>query len=391
MKNVQITLKPGRDRSVLKGNPWIFSGAVDKTEGFEFKGQTCDIYAADKTFLGTGYINPDSQIACRLLSHERIEISPEFLSARIKSVWELRKTLYPVITDAVRAVNSEGDFLPGLIIDRYGEGVVVQILTAGMEIHREAIFDIIKEFFTPSFIFERSDTGARAEEKLPQKTGIVYGGMDKLTEITEHGLRFKVDISGGQKTGFFLDQRDSRFLVRNFTNGGKVLNLFSYTGGFSVSAAKAGAEYVVSVDSSAPALELAKENMEINGFGSTSAEYLKEDVFNFLNRDNGKWDVIILDPPAFAQKKTAIEKAARGYKDINMRAMKKIVPGGVLATFSCSHHISPALFRQIAYSAAVDAGRDVQVIAQTSHPSDHPFNLCHIEGEYLKGLFLRVF
>ena len=230
---------------------------------------------------------------------------------------------------------------------------------------------------------------ARADEGLSQSSGVISGAVDCPVEIREHGLRYLVDVLHGQKTGFFLDQRDSRFMIRRYARGKRVANLFSYTGGFSVAAAATGATQVLSVDSSGPALELARRNMELNT-PDAKAEFDKADVFAWLGEQANKWDIIVLDPPAFATKKSAVERAARGYKDLNLRALKLLAPGGILFTYSCSHQIDPMLFRQIVYAAAADAGVDAQVIAQTGHSADHPFNICHIEGEYLKGLVLRL-
>jgi 23S rRNA (cytosine1962-C5)-methyltransferase len=389
MKHARVLLKPGREKSLINGNPWIFSGAVESVDNFELNGQPCEILASSGDFLAMGYVNPDSKIVCRVLTRENCPIDAGFIETRICQAAKLRESVLTNLTNACRLVNSEGDLLPGLVIDRYGDGVVIQILTCGMELMRETILTVIRKIFRPSFIVERSDSAARHEEKLNSRCGILSGTVDTHVEIVENGLRFKVDVLNGQKTGFYLDQRDSRSLVRNFARGRKVLNLFSYTGGFSVAAASAGAVEIVSVDSSEPALELARENMIINNVGTVKSGFIKADVFNYLNALEEGWDMIILDPPAFAMKKTSIERAARGYKDINMRSLKKLNPGGILATFSCSHHISPMLFRQIVYSAVTDSGRQAHVIAQTSHPLDHPFNVCHKEGEYLKGIFLH--
>lgn len=390
MNHVRITLKPGRERSVLNGNPWIFSGAAASIEGVDTPGQPCNVVSARGDFLATGYVNTKSKILCRIMTRTETVLDRRFLQNRIDAAASLREHIMNDDTTACRLVNSEGDFLPGLVVDRYGAGLVVQILTAGMEALREDIIEILAERFNPSFLVERSDTGMRFDEGLEAKTGVLLGTVDDPLDIRENGLSFRVDVLNGQKTGFYLDQRDSRNLVRLHAKERSVLNLFSYTGGFGVYAASAGAASVTSVDSSAPALELAKTNMILNGFDSVPQEFIQDDVFHFLNKCDRQWDVIILDPPPFARKKSAVDQAARGYKDINMRALSFLNPGGVLATFSCSHHIAPALFRQIAYSAAADSGRDVQTLAQTGHAADHPFNLCHIEGEYLKGLFLRV-
>ncbi len=390
MEPAKIYLKHGKEKSVRNRNPWIFSGAVDRIEEFERDGQPAEALTAHGGFVGVGYVNTHSQIVCRILSWKPAVMGREFLEERIRASIERRANILDGQTDSCRLINTEGDFLPGLIVDRYGAGIVVQMLTAGMEFFRDEILDILRKAVKPSFIVERSDIASRLEEGLEERAGVIEGIVDGPVEIRENGFRFRTDLLRGQKTGFYFDQRDSRGMIGGFSKGKRVLNLFSYTGGFSVYAAAGGASEVVSVDASGPALELAKENMELNGYGDLPAGYVRSDVFDFLNAEKGPWDVIVLDPPAFATRKAQAEQAARGYKDLNMRCLRKIAPGGVLAAYSCSHHIDRALFRQIVYSAAADSGRDVQVIVQTSQPPDHPFDICHKEGEYLKGMVLRV-
>lgn len=390
MQLARVTIKKGRDKSILRGNPWIFSGSVKSIDNFERNGQLCEIVSSQNDFLAIGYVNPESNICCRILAWKQIPVDRNFIEGKMLQAVSFRTSAISKDTDAYRLVNSEGDFLPGLVIDRYGDGVVIQILTCGMELLRDNIISAVRNILKPSFIVERSDTASRLDEGLDYKCEILFGSVPDLVEIMENGIRFRVDLLRGQKTGFYLDQRDSRFLIRRFCSGKRVLNLFSYTGGFSAAAASAQASEVTSVDSSEAALRLAKENMEINGYGSLSCDYIKADVFDYLDSSGDLWDVIVLDPPAFASKKASVEKAARGYKDINLRALKKLNPGGVLATFSCSHHITPVLFGQIVYAAVSDSGRKAQIITRTAHQPDHPVNVCHREGEYLKGIFLRV-
>jgi 23S rRNA (cytosine1962-C5)-methyltransferase len=389
-KPVGVMLKPGRERSVMMGNPWVFSGAAAAVRGESSPGAVCDIFAADETFLARGYINNQSKILCRILSRSQDQIDHAFIVARFREASELRKHLPETGTDAYRLVNAEGDYLPGLIIDRYGEGLAVQFLTAGMERLRDDVLKAIDDVFAPSFIVERSDTAARSEEQLPMRSGLIMGEVPSPLVIRENGLRFRVDPLQGQKTGFYLDQRDARQLARTYAGGRRVLNLFSYTGGFSVAAAAGGAAGVVSVDSSAPALDILKGNMSLNGYDDLPGNAVRADVFEYLNATHDQWDMILLDPPAFAQKKTSVDRAARGYKDINLRAIRRLAPGGVLMTFSCSHHIDVTLFRQIVFAAAADSGKRLQVIGRTGHGIDHPVNICHKEGEYLKGLVLRM-
>ncbi|MCE5251177.1 class I SAM-dependent rRNA methyltransferase [bacterium] len=390
MNPARVILKSGRERPVLNGNPWVYSGSVGRIEGLEKDGQPCEIVSSVGDFLATGYVNPQSRITCRILSRERVTVDRDFFAVRIRQALSLREGITNDSTNACRLINSEGDFLPGLIVDRYGDGVVVQFLTSGMEFFREDVLACIVDLIKPSFIVERSDSSARHDEGLETACRILSGSPGDLVEIVENALRFRVDLLNGQKTGFYLDQRDARRLFMSHTVGKRILNLFSYTGGFSVAAAAGGANEVTSVDSSGPALSLARENMALNGFGSLPGDYIKEDAFTYLNSVNSTWDCIVIDPPAFATKKTMVDKAARGYKDLNLRALKIMNTGGILATFSCSYHIGMTLFRQIVYAAVTDSGRQAQVIAQTAHQQDHPFNVCHIEGEYLKGIFLRV-
>ncbi|MFA6470933.1 MAG: class I SAM-dependent rRNA methyltransferase [Candidatus Latescibacterota bacterium] len=391
VKSARVVLKHGREKSLRNRNPWVFSSAVERIEGLEQNGQMCEIFSSEGNFLAMGYVNPDSKIVARVLSWERISPDSEFLEKRIRSALSFREHILNERTNSCRLVNSEGDFLPGLIVDRYGDGIVIQILTAGMELWRQELIDILERLVVPSFVIERSDTSSRREEGLDERITVIKGAQPMpIVEIMENGLRYRVDILRGQKTGFYLDQRSSRNLLRQYVNGRRVLNLFSYTGGFSVAAASSGASYVTSVDTSNPALELLKENMSLNGLENIPGETVKADVFRYLNTEDSFWDVIVVDPPAFASKKAQVDQAARGYKDLNMRALRKINADGILATFSCSHHISTTLFRQIVYAAVVDSGRKAQVIAETAHSEDHPIDVCHHEGEYLKGLFLRV-
>jgi 23S rRNA (cytosine1962-C5)-methyltransferase len=389
LEPARVYLKPGREKSVRNRNPWIFSGAVSHIEGCTENGQPAEVFSAGGEFLAAGYVNPESRIPCRILSWERIAVDRALIERRIRDAAALRVGVLDS-ADSCRLVNSEGDFLPGLVVDRYGEGVVFQVLTAGMERFRADIVDIIGDMLSPAFIVERSDVSSRLDEGLAERLETVRGSVDSPVEIRESGLAFRVDVLRGQKTGFYLDQRDSRRLIGGLAKGRRALDLFSYTGGFGVYAAAGGAAEVTLVDSSGPALDLARANMERNGFGSLPAEYFREDTFRFLNGAKKQWDMIVIDPPAFAAHKAQIEKAARGYKDLIFRALGVLAPGGILAAFSCSHHISRELFRQIVYAAVVDSGRTAQVIAQTSHPADHPVDICHREGEYLKGIVLEA-
>ena len=394
MENLPVAvlyLKPGREKPVRNGHPWIFSGAVERIVGYEQPGQTADVYSHDGQFLGRGYVNTRSQIVCRLLTREQEPIGRDFFAARIRRAYSLRREFLSPFTDAFRIVNSEGDFLPGLVVDAYANGLVCQFLTAGMERWRGTVLGILQELLSPDFIFERSDSAARREEGLPLKKGLLSGEIPEELFITEYGIQILVDVAGGQKTGFFLDQRENRQLVRAFAQGRSVLDCFSYTGGFSLAAARGGAREVTAVDASAAALKTLQENFERNGFDQNfPLRVVQGDVFEILRRETAKYDLIVLDPPSFARSRAQVQKAARGYKDINLLAFHRLNPGGLLFTFSCSHFVDARLFRQIVFAAAADAGRRVQVLRVLGHDADHPVSMFHPEGDYLKGLLLRA-
>lgn len=350
----------------------------------------CDILSSKGEFLARGYANPKSQITCRVLSREMIPIDANFFRERIRKAYKCRKRFIPQATNAFRLINSEGDFLPGLIVDVYGKGVCCQFLTAGMERWKRDIVSILAEELRPDYIYERSDTPSRAEEGLEPSKGLLMGTLDSPTEILENGHHFWVDLEGGQKTGFFLDQRENRRLVESLSKSKRVCDCFCYTGAFSIYAASGGARSVTCVDSSSKALEMVEENFVLNDFEDFPKELICVDVFEFLRSDKSEYDLIVLDPPAFAKDRASVKGAAKGYKDINLLALNRLTANGILVTFSCSHHISPALFQQILFAAAVDSGRRVQIIKRLGHPYDHPINIFHQEGEYLKGFVLRV-
>jgi 23S rRNA (cytosine1962-C5)-methyltransferase len=293
-------------------------------------------------------------------------------------------------TTAVRLVNAEGDFIPGLIVDTYGCGICVQILTAGMERFRRAIFSHLEKTLSPSYVFERSDADAREREGLARRSGLVSGSLPQPLTFKENGLLFTIDLEQGQKTGFFLDQRENRRLAGEYAEGRTVCDCFTYSGAFSAYALSRGARSVDAVDLSKSSLQTAARNLELNGISPGACRFLAEDVFSYLRKAETMYDMIILDPPKFAKHPGEVPKAARGYKDINLLAMKKAAPGAVIFTFSCSGAVDPRLFRQIVFSAAADSCRQVQVLHVLSAGPDHPVNIAHPEGDYLKGLALRV-
>ncbi|MBI3313585.1 MAG: class I SAM-dependent rRNA methyltransferase [Candidatus Omnitrophica bacterium] len=391
MKILRCILKEDKEKPLEGRHPWVFSGAIDQIEdGFQ-AGDLVKVYSNREKFLGIGYLNPRSQIAIRMLTFDDVKIDEGFFEKRIQNALRLRTSFLPSKTNAYRVIHSEGDFLPGLIADRYNDYLVLQFLTAGMDHWKPVFVKIFEKLIPVKGIFEKDDTEQRDWEGLPKRVERLAGEEPPdFVEIEENGIRFLVDIHQGQKTGFYLDQRDGRMLVGAHSRGKRVLNCFSYTGGFSLYAARGGAAEVVSVESSEPALNTAKNNFEKNNLTGTQYQFMQEDVFEYLRSSRQEFDFIILDPPAFCKNKHQVQQAARGYKDINLYALKRLAPGGLLFTSSCSSYITPDLFQKIVFGAAKDARRDVQILAKTSHGFDHPISIYHPEGEYLKGLLCQV-
>ena len=407
-----ILLKAGREKSLLRRHPWIFSGAIERVDGAPTSGDTLPVRDAAGEFLAWAAYNPDSQISARVWSwREEDNINAEFFHRRVSAALEARCTLLPQSLccgeseskpfslrgkgwdGGARLIHAESDGLPGLIVDRYGDVLVMQIGSAGPERWRDTIADILQELCKPVCIYERSDSDSRALEGLEPRNGVLRGALPENVEVIENGLRFGVDVAAGQKTGFYLDQHDNRALTGTLSQDKDVLNCFCYTGGFSLYALRGGAKSVLSIDASEQALQLAQRNLELNGLDASRAEWQCADVFQALRtlRDqNRKFDLIILDPPKFAPTAAFAEKAARGYKDINLLAFKLLRPGGLLCTYSCSGGISEDLFQKIIAGAALDAGVDAQIIHYLHASADHPVLLSFPEGAYLKGLVLRV-
>ena len=392
----QVTLKRGREKPVLNRHPWIFSGAIKRIEGEVADGDVVEVADYRGRFLARGYLNRRSQITVRLLTWDEGEvIEGDFWRRRLERAFASRQALADdPSTDACRLVNAESDLLPGLILDRYGDYLVVQFLTLGIERWKAELVGLMADLLKPRGVYERSDVEVRKKEGLAQASGLLHGEEPpELVEVTENGHRFLVDIKKGHKTGFYLDQRENRQKLTRYCRDNEVLNCFAYTGAFAVYAAAAGAGRITNVESSAEALELARRNMALNGLADRDDEYVEEDVFQVLReyRDQGRtFDLIILDPPKFAYSQYQVESACRGYKDINLLAMQIIAPGGILFTFSCSGRVSPDLFQKVLFGASVDASRDVQIIEKLSQASDHPVLLTFPESEYLKGLVCRV-
>jgi 23S rRNA (cytosine1962-C5)-methyltransferase len=392
---VKIRLKAGREKSLLRRHPWIFSGAIDTVSGSPASGDTVEVRAADGRFLAWAAWSPQSQIRARVWSFEEADVpGPALLRGRIEQALVLRRGLaLQGVTNAMRLVHGEADRLPGFIVDRYGDTLVAQVLSAGIERWRDVLADSLIEQTGCARIYERSDAEVRELEGLPARTGVMRGDAPAVSlEIVEHGLGYAVDVLGGQKTGFYLDQRDNRRRIGELAAGCEVLNCFCYTGGFSFAALAGGAASVVSVDSSGPALELARRNAQASGFDAPPTEWIEGDVFRYLRdaRAQGRsFDLIVLDPPKFAPTEKHAPAAARAYKDINLNALRLLRPGGLLATFSCSGGVSAELFQKIVAGAAVDAGASATILRRFQAALDHPVLLEFPEGEYLKGLLLR--
>ena len=394
----QIILKPGREKPVRQHHPWIFSGAIAKEPkaGSIEPGSIVDIVDSKGQWLAKGYYNLKSQIRCRVLSWVNEPIDPTFWAKKIGAACQRRMPFFkPGSNDALRMVFSESDGLPGLVADLYGEVLVIQLLSAGTDrVRAEIVAGFQQGLPHLKGIYERSDDQGRKLEGLEFVNGVAWGECpsDGVTQIHENGLGYEVDFAKGHKTGFYIDQRDSREWLRGYAAGKSVLNCFAYTGGFSVAAAVGGATSVTSVDVSGPALTIAKRNATANSVGA-NLEWVEADVFAYLRqqRDSGrKWDVIVLDPPKFAQHAGQINQAARGYKDILMQAIALLNPGGRVATFSCSGHISEDLFQKICFGATVDAGVTMQIVKKFMQAPDHPVALNFPESFYLKGLLLEL-
>lgn len=385
-----VFLKKGRNKSIVAGNPWVFSGAIEKESGDLTPGSICQVRTADRRLLGTGYYNRASAIRIRLLQWGEQSLDPAWLEQAIEQAITHRTAVLTSSTDSCRMINAEGDFIPGLIVDRFAGGLVVQILTAGMELLREKILAALEKYCTPLFIYERSDTESRLREGLTEREGLLTGQLPDELVVKELGLAFAIDIVGGQKTGFYFDQRINRALLQTYAAGRTVCDCFSYSGPFTVHALAGGAVSVDAVDRSVGALERIDGNVAKNGFDTKRVTTTNADVFSYLREVDKGYDCIVLDPPKFAKHPGEVDRAARGYKDINLLALKNVNPGGVVFTFSCSQAVDTKLFRQIVFAAASDAKRKVQLLHQLTAGPDHPVNLAHREGEYLKGLVVRV-
>ena len=393
MNYCKVFLKPKKEESLLRFHPWVFSGAIQSIEGNPEEGDLVEVYGTNQRFLAIGHYQIGS-IAVRILSFKPVTIDAKFWEERIRVAYTLRKELDLAEVEnnnTYRLIHGEGDNLPGLVIDIYSHTAVMQAHSVGMLFARHDVAEALKTVLgdTLQNIYYKSEATLPYKANLGSEDGYLFGGEVEDIAI-ENGLKFCVDWQKGQKTGFFVDQRENRSLLEKYAKGHSVLNMFCYTGGFSFYAMRGGAEIVHSVDSSAKAISLTNKNVELNFPGDPRHKAFAEDAFKYLEKMGSNYDLIILDPPAFAKHKNVLRNALQGYRKLNAIAFEKIKPGGILFTFSCSQVVSKENFRLAVFSAAAQSGRSVRILHQLTQPADHPVNIYHPEGEYLKGLVLYV-
>ena len=393
MSYKKVYLKPGKEESLKRFHPWVFSGAIARVEGEPEEGEIVDVYTSKKEFIACGHFQIGS-IAVRVLTFHQEDINHDFWKRRLAVALDMRRSLGLVDNpenNTYRLVHGEGDNLPGLIIDVYGQTAVMQAHSAGMHVYRMEIAEALSEVMGDIVknIYYKSETTLPFKADLGPENGFIKGGSPENVAL-ENGLKFHVDWLKGQKTGFFVDQRENRHLLERYSKGRNVLNMFCYTGGFSFYAMRGGANLVHSVDSSAKAIDLTNQNVELNFPGDERHQAFAEDAFKYLDRMGDQYDLIILDPPAFAKHRDALRNALRGYSKLNAKAFEKIKQGGILFTFSCSQVVDKKDFRNAVFTAAAQSGRSVRILHQLTQPGDHPVNIYHPEGEYLKGLVLYV-
>ncbi|MBQ8607226.1 MAG: class I SAM-dependent rRNA methyltransferase [Bacteroidaceae bacterium] len=389
----KVYLKKGKEESLKRFHPWVFSGAIQRMEGEPEEGEVVSLFTSEKQFIASGHYQIGS-IAVRVLSFQDEPIDSSFWLKRLSVAYQLRCAIGVAENpnnNTYRLVHGEGDNLPGLVIDVYGKTAVVQAHSVGMHVCRMEIAEALKQVMAGVVenIYYKSETTLPYKAELGQENGFIYGGSADNVAL-ENGLKFHVDWLKGQKTGFFVDQRENRALLERYAKGRSVLNMFCYTGGFSFYAMRGGAKLVHSVDSSAKAIDLTNQNVALNFPGDSRHEAYAEDAFKYLDRMGDQYDLIILDPPAFAKHKDALRNALQGYRKLNAKAFEKIKPGGILFTFSCSQVVTKDHFRTAVFTAAAMSGRSVRILHQLTQPADHPVNIYHPEGEYLKGLVLYV-
>ena len=388
-----IRLKKRKDNRIELGHPWVYQSEIESVQGTFVPGDIVTVVNHAGAQIGQGYINPQSQIAVRILTRDTSVIDQDFFRRRIHRAWHLRRDTIADDTDSYRLIHGESDYLPALIVDKYGDYLVVQFLSLGMDVRKDTIIHALIEVLNPRGIYERSDVNVRKLEGLPLTKGFLLHEFPTRVPIMENGYQFMVDIENGQKTGYFFDQRENRKAIAPYVKDRKILDCFSYVGSFSVHAAGYGAEEVLGIDISEDAVAVGQENLRLNGLASAGS-FLGANVFDELRirEQRGEhYGMIILDPPAFTKSKHSVPGALRGYKEINLRAMKMIQDGGYLITSSCSHHISEDIFWQMLQGAAADAGKSVQIVEKRSQGKDHPILLASRETQYLKFFILRIF
>lgn len=385
-----VRLRSGKDRPVRFGHPWIFSGAIRDLDQDLEPGTVVRVHAADGQFLGVGYANPGCTIAVRMLTVTDEAIDASFIDRRVEAAIRLREEQIPPDTNAYRLVNGEGDRLPGFLVDRFHDVLILQCLTAGAERLKAVFVESLVRRLRPRALAERSSGSVRRTEGLRPQSGVLYGDLPEEVEVRENELRMVVATGGGQKTGHFCDQRVNRRRLREFARGRHVLDCFAYSGGFAVHAGAGGAARVVAVDSSAPALALAERNWKLNGLEPAELDAVESDVPRYLRRTEETFDLLILDPPALVKQRKDVAKGARAYKDLHLWAFRRAGAGATMLTFTCSQHVDAALFGKIVLGAAVDARREIQLVGRLGPGPDHPTALGHPEGEYLHGLLVRV-
>lgn len=382
-----VKLKPGKEKALLQRHPWIFSGAVDFFPEMA-PGEVLRVHSSTGKFLAKAYFNPENSLAGRVLTF-REESTEDAIRRQIREAVAFRKTL-PLETNAYRLINAEGDGLPGLIVDKYADVLVIQIHTQGMERLKSLIVDELKTLLSPRTIYEKSHSSAREQEGLEEMQGVLWGEDCDLVEIDERGVRFQISLKEGQKTGFFLDQREMRAHVMRHAEGRRVLNCFSYTGAFALFALKGGAKTALSLDSSKTALALAQKNSALNGFSPEQHQVVCDDAFQFLRNNRLDFNLVILDPPAFIKKRNDVVQGSKGYQEINRLVIDKMPSNSFLLTSSCSYYLDEQLFQKLLFQAAALANRRVKILCRHIQAEDHPVSLYHPEGAYLKSFFLHV-
>lgn len=394
MDFAKVILKPKKEESLQRFHPWVFSGAIQKIAGSPKEGDIVDVYTCNGEYCATGHYQIGS-IAVRIFTFEKTEPDKSFWTEKLRQAYEMRRAIGLAEsgdTDAYRLIHGEGDFMPGLVIDIYNKTAVMQAHSVGMHNIRQELAEGLIEVFGGKLenVYYKSESTLPFKANIDTEDGYLIGKDDKNYIATENGLKFQADWLKGQKTGFFIDQRENRALLEKYAKGRSVLNMFCYTGGFSFYALRGGAKEVHSVDSSAKAIELTKKNVELNFADCKNHEAYAVDAFKYLDDMQDRYDLIILDPPAFAKHRDVLRNALQGYKKLNAKAFEKIKPGGILFTFSCSQAVSKEQFRLAVFSAAAISGRNVKILHQLTQPADHPVSIYHPEGEYLKGLVLYV-